>query len=707
MSIATGLMSRLRTLAHRRRADAELDDEIRFHIELETEQNLRAGLSAIDARRLAVAKFGGVQRVREDHRDVRRLRWIEDLGGDLRFALRVMRRTPVLTIAMIATVALAVGADISVFSAFEAVLIRPLPFPGADRMLMVTEENPERHWHLSLAAMANYFDWRDGVPAFEQMTAYVYSPSAATLTTATGSRRLRAWYVDGNFFNTLGVRAELGRTLRDDETWDSAPATVVLSHAAWIREFGGAPSVIGRTITLDTKPVRVVGVMPATFAFPDDNIDLWQSFRFSASDRSKPMWRDTHWLNVIARLRPGVSKEQAATQLGQVATRLQREYPATNQDMSVSVTPLQRSLTASVRLPLQLLFAAVTVLLMIACANVGNLMLVQAVGRRHEVALRLALGAERGRLARQALAESLMLTTIGVALGVLLGWAGTHSLVALQPEGLLRVRDIGTDRIVWLYAAVLAAATGLVLGAAPAVWARTRAPTEALNDRAQGGAQGRGIRRWTDLLVIGEVALALTIAASAGLFARSFWHLIRVDPGFDARGVLTASVAVGPLGGSEERLLGFDDALLARARALPGVTDAAMAGVVPLSAYAEYAVRTDFIAEGRPANEFGVELALLYVSPSYFQTMRIPLRRGRVFGPSDGPNAPPVVIINEALARTYFAGRDPIGQRLIFQRAPTDSALRYTIIGVPPMCTTCRSTAISASQCMNRSSSRR
>ena len=677
MSFFHALRARLRA-TRQSAADRSLADEIRFHIELETEKNIKLGMSPDEARRRALAHFGGVQRVREEHRDVRPLRWLEDAASDSRFALRTLRRTPALGLAAVVTLALGIGANVAIFSAVNAVVLQPLPFPDPDRLMMITEENPEKHWHLQDAAPANVLDWRAGVRAFQDVTAYSAFLATSTLTGRGDPQPMQVVYAMGNFFSVMGAHAELGRTFTDDETWRPA-AVAVLSDRSWRTRFGGDSSIIGKSLTLDGRDYQVVGVMPPTFAFPYDNADMWRSIAWDPQSRGADPFRRAHWVRAVARLKPGVSVESADAQLQSVVARLKRDYPATNKYMGALILPLQTFLVGDTRLPLLLLLTSVAFLLLIACANVGNLLLVQAAGREREAALRLALGAGRGRLVRQALAESLMLSLVGGVVGLLLGWAGTRALVRLQPDGMLRVHEFGIDGAVLGYVLAITVVSGLIFGVAPALWMRRRNPADSLKDGGRGAGQGVRAKRWGEALVVGEVALALLMTAAAGLIVRSFWQIRNVDPGFDSNGVLTAQISLNRSYDTVTKVQAFMSQLEIRARAIPGVTNAALATGIP---FMGPAYTSDFIAYGRAANDYGTEIAHRTLTASYFKTMKGRLVSGRMFDETDRVGSAPVVLINEALARSYFRGQNPVGQRMALEKAPTDKSTWYTIIGI-------------------------
>ena len=612
---------------------------------------------------------------KESQRDARRSRWIEHTLKDARFALRIFARAPVLTGAAVVTIAVGIGANTAIFSAVEAVILRPLPYPHSEQLFLLAEENLPHGSPRNMVSTANYLDWRDGAPAFEQVAAYDYSTTGETLSGLGESRRIRVAEVTGNLFATLGVRAARGRTLEDQETWKSAPPTLVLSDATWAREFGRDPSVIGRSITLDGEPVQIVGVMPPAFAFPHPNVDGWVSFRWDpAVVRTKEMWRRERWLRIVARLRPDASLDAATAQLNAVAARLQREYPITNSHARASITPLHSYLVGDTRTPLLILLGAVGVLLLIACANVANLLLVQAAGRQRELALRLALGAAHSRLVRQVITESLLLSLIGAVGGLALGWAGTRALIVLQPAGLLRIESFGVDLTVTLYVASIATMTGVLFGLAPALWIRRRNPGDVLKQGSRSGTQGGVVRRFASGLAAAEVALALLMSVGAALLVGSAKRLADVKLGFDARGVLlTSYVLYSHQYDSAVYRNAFHAEFLGRARRIPGVTHAAL-GAPPLE---PYRWSSEVIVDGKPT---AIEASHLYGTPDWSATLGIPIRQGRFFTDDDRRD-PSRIVVNEQFARTFFAGTSPIGRQVSFAKWDHGPKF-YTIIGV-------------------------
>jgi putative ABC transport system permease protein len=666
-----------RALFHREETERDLDEEIRLHLELETERLMQDGVPPEEARRRARVAFGGIEVVKEAHRDGRGVRWLQDAVADARFALRAYRRNPILTATAIITLMLGIGANTAIFSAVNAVILRPLPFPNPDRLVMISEDNPEKEWQRQVAAPANYLDWKERVNAFQDVAAYTPG-GGSTLDAGGHPMRVRVRAVTGNYFSVLQVNPKLGRVFTEAETWSTAPPTMVISEPLWRDAFGGDSGVIGRTVSMDGTRVQIVGVMPARFSFAADSVDVWQPMGWDPQNRAQVFFRRAHWLRVIARLKPGLTPEAADAELQTVVRRLQVEYPETNRVMGADLVPLHEFLIGNVRPALLLLQAAVTLLLLIACANVANLLLVQAAGREREASLRLTLGADRSRLVRQALTESLVLATLGGAAGLLLGWWGTRALGALQPAQMLPVTSVSMDWRVLAGLLVLTTATGLLFGLAPAMWNARRVPAEVLKEGGRGGT-GRRLRRWGDGLVVGEVAVALMLTVGAGLLLQSFWKLSRVNPGIDARGVLVAGVRLSSAYDSSAKQLAFFDALRERVRALPGVEDAALAVVPP---FGGVAYTSDFHIAGRPANEYGSEVGRDFVSPEYFRTLHIPLRAGRFFTAGDRDGAPPVTIISDALARKFFRGENSVGQRLTFDRIPDSNSVWRTIVGV-------------------------
>ena len=672
--------ARVRALLFPRAGDRELDAEISFHLQQETEKNIRRGLPPDEAARRARVAFGGVQQTREAHRAVRGAPIVEELLSDSRFAARTLRRSPALATAAVLTLALGIGANTAIFSAVNAVMLRPLPFGDPERLVMLWEENVERDWYKQTAAPANYLDWKERVRAFEDVAAYADFQTQTTLTGTGDPVLVGTASVTGNFFDVLGVVPQAGRPFLSEETWQSGDAVAVVSDRLWREQLGGRPDIVGTSLQLGGHAVQIVGVAPPGFAFPRDDVDIWRPLAWQRESRTQAMFRRAHWLRPIARLRPGVSPDDASVELQSVARQLQLEHPELNRAMGAGLTPLHEFLVGETRQPLLVLLGAVALLLLIACANVGNLLLVQAAGREREVALRLALGAGRGRLLRQAFTESFLLSLLGGIAGLALGWWGMRVLSALQPDGMLHAGALAIDWRVLGFIIAITGVSAILFGMAPALWSGRRVPADALREGGRTGSEGRRVRRWGDALVIGEVAIALLLAVGAGLLVRSFQQLRRVDPGFSPAGVLAVSITLpGMRYDSLHKVVAFHNALLDRLDALPEIDGAALVGQLSLNG-ASWS--SDLIAAGRAADDFRTEVLHREISPDYFRTVSVPVIRGRAFTDADRAGAPNVVVINDVLARAYFRDQDPIGQRVAFDRRADSTSTWRTIVGI-------------------------
>jgi predicted permease len=670
----------LRSLVRHGDVEAQLDDEMRFHLERQVEKYVALGVPIDEARRQARLDFGSVDAAKESHRDGRGARWLEDGIADVRYATRRLRQTPGFAAAAIVTLGLGIGANSAIFSAVNAVMLRPLPFAKPDRLVMLWESNPERGWVNETAAPANMFDWKEQVRAFEDIGAYASFSQTPTLSDVGEPRQLTSIEVTGNLFRVLGVRPVAGESFRDEETWNTGELTVMLTHRLWSETFGSNPEIVGHTIMLNSRPVRVVGVLPRNFAIPGVSADIFRPLAWDQARRAQVSFRRAHWLRPVARVRPGVTLEQANAELQTVVARLQRDYPATNTNMGAGFTPLHAFLVGESRRPLMVLLGAVGALLLIACANVGNLLLVQASGRWREASLRLALGAKRSRLVRQALTESLVLSVLGGAAGLILGWWSTKILATLRPAGILPTGDVAISWTVVAYVASITTLSGLLFGLAPALWSRGRAPAEAMRESGRAASGAPRARRWGEALLVMEVALALLLTTGAGLLIRSFWKLQQVDPGVDTSNVVTAQITLpGIRYDSARKIVDFWAGLERRLATLPGATSAATATQLPLTGPAW---SSDFAVRGWPVDRFGVQVIHREVSPGYLATLRVPLLRGRFFDDSDRSNSNAVVVINDIIAIRYFKQEDPVGQVIAFDRRPDSSSYWYTIVGV-------------------------
>jgi putative ABC transport system permease protein len=601
------------------------------------------------------------------------------MGNEIRFAFRRLLKSPAFTAMAVATLALGIGANAAIFSVVEAVLLRPLPYPEAGRLLTVWQDwsrrdGPQTEWF----SPGNFLDWRRDATTLDGMAAFAdWQP---TRTGSGGAERLTGGAVTHGFFDVLGTPPALGRAFSEAEDLPGGERVVVLSHATWRDRFGAAEDVVGETLQLDGEAHEVIGVLPEGFSFPLlAGTDVFRALRIDPADAP----RDLVFLRVVARLAPGASLEQARTDLGTVAARLAAEYPESNTGVGAHVVPLRDQLVGDLRPALLALLGAVGLVLLIACVNLTTLLLVRAQGRRRERAVRRALGAGRTRLAAGVLVESLLVAAAGAVAGVVAaGWI-VAGLRALAPIPLPAMFEPTVDGGVLLFAAALALAAAAASGLVPALGAGERGGLmSALREGGAGAGTGRRDRRTRSLLAAGQVALAFTLVVGAGLLLRSFVELQRVDPGFEPSGLLTFRVIV-PDAGYPERadVAAFYARYLERLGALPGVESASMVSWMPMSG-----ADTDvtFVVEGEPPPEPGRQKAIWYrqVDPGYFRTLHIPLLAGRAFTPADGAEAPPVVVLGETAARAWFGGEDAVGKRLKPGDDPESDEPWWTVVGV-------------------------
>jgi len=606
--------------------------------------------------------------------------WLDDLRHDAGYAFRTLVRSPALAATAILTLALAIGANTAIFSAVSAVMLRPLPFAEPSRLVMLWEENPDFHWVREDAAPANMFDWREQSGVFSGVAGYLSFSGTSTLTGRGEPRMLRAQTITGNFFEVLGVRPAAGTALTEADTWSDAPRRLMLSWRAWQNLFGGDRALIGQALELNGRAVAVAGVLPRGFEFPGIDADVWMPVRWDKEAASQVWFRRAHFVKVVGRLKPGLRFEAANAGLQTVVNRLKQQYPVTNVHMGAGMTPLHEFLVGKTRLPLLVMLGGVGLLLLIACANVANLLLVRAAGRERETAVRLALGAGRGRLFRQALAENAVLALVGGAAGVGLGAWGTRVLSALQPAGMLPVSGIRLSSAVLLYALGVTLLAAVIFGVAPTLWTARRVAADVLRDEGRTASATLRARRWGEALLVSQVALALALMLGAGLLVRSYLLLQRVEPGFDPRNVLAVELNLpGIRYDSTRKVLAFYEALEREARALPGVETAAVASGVPLG---PPMWSSEFSIAGRPPMERGGEVLHREISAGYQRVMRVPLLRGRLFSDADEADGVRVVLINQALADRYFRNEDPIGRRISFDRVPDSTSYWRTIVGV-------------------------
>jgi putative ABC transport system permease protein len=595
---------------------------------------------------------------------------------DFRYAVRTLTKRPAFVLIAVLTIALGIGVNTAIFSAVDAVMLRPLPFKDPEALMAVWEHTPALGIAQNEFAPANYFDLRQQNQVFEDLGAF--GQLSVNLTGEGEPEQLDGQLVTANVFKLLGVQPALGRTFASDEDQKGRDTVAVLSDALWARRFNRDPNVINRSITLNGKSFTVIGVMPPKFFFPEREIELWAPW---SMEPGQAEGRGDHYFRLVGRLKPGVTRPQANAETESIAARLAAAYPRTNEGLGFVVNSFHQDYVGDLRRPMLILFAAVGLVLLIACANVANLMLAQATTRRREIAIRMALGARRWAIARQMLAESLLLALAGGLLGVLGAVWGVEALSKLLPESLSKLQAISVDSRVFLFTLGVTVLTAIAFGAVPAYHAARANPGDTLGETGRdlsGGVSGRYLRR---VLVVSEVALAVVLLVGAGLLIRSFQRLRQVDVGFKPDKLMTMRMVLPmPKYAKPENRRAFYDELLRRVHELPGVEAAGMITFLPLSTSG---MKFSFSVEGRnQPSDMQLPFALYrVVSPDYFSALGIPLQRGRLFDSRDSATATPAIIINRHLAEQFWPGEDPTGKRLKIGAADSQNPWA-TVVGV-------------------------
>jgi predicted permease len=643
------LWARLRGVFGDRRAERELDDEIRAHLELLAERYVRRGMTRDEASSAARRQFGNVTMLQEANREMRGIRFIETLFQDVRYGLWILRRNPGFTCVAVLTLALGIGANTAIFSVVNAVLLKPLPYYDPQRLVWVTEgiqffgeENTTDN---------DYYHWQAQSKTFEHLVAF-YSGNIYLMGRGE-PERLDSVRATANLFPALGVAPQLGRAFTPEEHRSGSAPVAILSHAFWQRRFGGDPAIIGQSVRLNRESRLVVGVMPPGFKFIQ-KVDVL--LPLALEEPSKEWINITH-KKIFGRLKPGVSLEQARSELDSlVQPGIKKRYNS----LQVRVTPLAERLVGHLQRGLLALFGSVAFILLIACANVANLMLARARGRQKEMAIRAALGAGRGRLVRQMLTESLLLSLCGGVAGLLLALLGVKALSPIIPDSLAHLKEGGIDSVALGFTFLASLLTGVIAGIIPALQTSQIDLNESLKEGARGAAfsKSRGARRVSPALVIGELALTVALLAGAGLLIKSFLRVRAVEPGYNPENLLTMTIPLSVAGYQPTQKKIFYQDLLTRINGLPGVKVAA------ISNYSSLTDRGSIWGRPPVPDEQSFTVAeRRKVSIDYFRAMGMQLRAGRGFTEGDNENAPPVAVINETLARRQFAGEDPIGKR--------------------------------------------
>ncbi|MFP5264641.1 MAG: ABC transporter permease [Blastocatellia bacterium] len=605
---------------------------------------------------------------------------METILQDLRHAGRMLFNKPGFAALAVIALALGIGANSAIFSVVNAVLLRSLPYDAPERLVMVWGTTPQAD--RASVSPADFLDYRERNDVFEQVAAF--TAGGFTLTGAGDPEQIRGARVSADFFSVLGARPALGRAFRAEDDEPGAARVVVFSQKLWQRRFNSDEGIIGKNVILNGQGFTVVGIMPAEFQFTIPGIfrspaELWTPSAL-VKDNST---RGNHYLRVIGRLKLGVSLERAQAGLAAIAGQLQQEYPSTNMGMGVRLVGLHEQIVGNVRPALLILLGMVGFVLLIACANVANLLLARAASRHKEIAIRMALGATRARLARQLLTESMLLALTGGAFGILLALWGTDVLVSLSPANLPRVKEVGVDGYVLAFTLLISALTGVLFGLAPALQASKPDLNEALKEGSRGSSENLGRGPLRRLLVIFEMAAALVLLIGAGLMVKSFLRLSEVNAGFDPRNVLAMTLSLPRAKYKEPRAqAAFFREAFERIEGLPGVESVGAINDLPLGGDRD---STAFAVEGRPAPPPGERPSTEWrlVNPDYFKAMSIPVLRGRAFTEEDATDAPRVVVINDSFARRFFPNEDPVGRRIILDLTISNAApVAREIVGV-------------------------
>jgi putative ABC transport system permease protein len=601
---------------------------------------------------------------------------------DLRYALRMLAKSPSFTAIAVLALALGIGANAAIFSVVNAVVLRPLPYKSPNELVWLWGTNPQSEIAKETASYPDFNDWRQQAQSFSAMAGF--TASSAILGGGDGeAERLRAGFAAGDLFSVLGVEPMIGRKFLEEENVTGKNRVVLLSHALWQRRFGGDARIVGEQITINNNPHTVIGVLPPTFQDPlpeqSARLEMWLPLGVTEQMQQA---RRSDFLNVAARLKPGVTLQQAQAEMTGIMARLEQQYPNTNNGWSVIVQPLHETITGDVRPALLVLLGAVSVLLLIACANVANLLLARATARQREIAIRSALGASRKRIVVQLLTENVVLSLVGGIVGLLFAYWGLSALLALAPANIPRLHTVSIDQTVLLFALAVSLGTGLLFGLAPALTVSQTQLNDSLKEGGRSGAEGGAARRLRGGLAVTEIALSFVLLAGAGLLIRSFFQLQNVDPGFNAEQTLTVKLALPSSKYSEDQqVVNFYDRLLSLLATQPGVQVAAVTNSLPLDSGAAY---NSFVVEGRiPApTDRQPDAETRNVHPDYFRALQIPLKRGRLLEDRDAGDAPDVVVIGETMAKKYFGGEDPIGKRITFGDPQSPEAEWFTVVGI-------------------------
>ena len=669
----------LLVMVGRSRMESEMDAELRFHIDAFVEDLVRSGVPRDEASRRARIEFGGVERAKEECREARGVSFAESLLQDLHFGLRMLRKSPGFTAVALLTLAIGIGANTAIFSVVYGVLLEPLPYKDPSKLVLLNETTP-KVGSVS-TSYPNFLDWRSQSTTFSKMVAIC--DRSFSLAGVSQPESISGKAVSPDFLSVVGVRLFLGRGFNSSEEKAGAAPAVLLSYSLWQSHFGADPNVLGRTMMLDGRGYAIIGVLPANFRWKDkvdvlEPIGVWLGANSDAMERGAR--GDT---DILGRLAPSTSLAQARSEMEGIAARLAKEYPATNDQFGVRLRTLREAFVGDTRMAILSLFGAVICVLLIACANVANLLLVRGASRTREVALRIAFGATRQRIIRQMLTESLVLAFLGGILGLAVAVAGTHTITRLLPPDTFMGATVDMNPAVLLFAATLIALAAFAFGLAPA--ARSAKPDVQLQLKEGGAGAGIGLRqnRLRSIFVVTELALSLVLLAGAGLMMKSLYRLLSVNPGFQTDRILTMEMDLRTAQYDKDpAILNFWQNVLDRVRALPGGQNAALGTVVPMT---DSHSRADITIEGMPLPKPGSfpHPDVHVVSEGYANALGVPLLRGRTFTETDNENGQTVAMINAMLAREFFPNGDAVGKRFMFGHPSSTKEPKWlTIVGV-------------------------
>jgi predicted permease len=660
------------------RRDSEFIAELESHLQMHIEDNVRRGMTPEEARRAALVKLGGIEQTRENYRDRRGLPWLDALSQDLRYTFRTLRKDRAFALTAILILALGIGANTAIFSVIHRVLLKPLPYKEADRLVMVWEQNPHRGWFENIVSSANFLDWEKQNHVFTEMAAF--ESNYFNLTGENKPEEVSGERVTTNLFSVLGVRPFRGRLFLPEEE-KRGNAAIVLSYGLWQERYGGDPALVGKPVSVNGERLTVVGILPASFSDDYSSSFAPRSRLWLSGLDLEPEFREFHQFHAIARLKAGVSLRQAQSEMDTIASRIEQQYPE-SKGWGVALVQLHDQAVETTRPALLVLLCAVGLVLFIACANVANLSLVRATKREKEIAIRTALGANRRQIVRQLLIESTLISVLGAGVGLALAGWGSQILARLSPPGTPPLEGASIDGMVLLFAAVVALGTGIAFGLAPALQATKTQVSKSLKEGGRGSGWNAKRGRLRDALVVCEFGLALTLLFGAGLMIRALVHLNRVEVGFNPENVVTMKVPLkGPRYEDQRIQAQFFQQLVACIEALPGVQAASVSRGVPMDDWAGW----DFVTADNPNPPAGEvpDANYVVVGPDYFRALGIPLRAGRTFSEADTPAGQQVAIVSESLAQKHWPGEDPIGKRLKMGSDASDPKVPWlSVVGV-------------------------